>query len=308
MSYTIFVLDGGAGRVISAIPALEKYQRLNPDDDFKIMIHGWDTLLWSHPTLQDRSFNIEDKGIFETYFLNAKRIVSPEPYRVPGYFKTEMSLAEAFDELINNTTDHSDLIPPRLFLNKAEEKQAANMIADIKSQQQKSKTIVIQPFGRGVRKDRNDIIDEASRSLTPDVYLKLVKKLASKFNLIFFGEPDYQLPDDPSMKLQGDLRMYMAIIEASDYFIGCDSVGQHMARAFNKPGTVIMGSTFAVNTTYPDWFNIWENELVEKVYSPIRISQLGGHLADRLNDRCMDLTDQQVEDLYKNIIKDIERS
>ena len=41
MRNTTFVISGGAGRVVTAIPALEKYHRLNPHDDFKVLVHGW---------------------------------------------------------------------------------------------------------------------------------------------------------------------------------------------------------------------------------------------------------------------------
>ena len=36
---TVFIIDGGAGRAIAAIPALLKYHRLNPKKDFRILIH-----------------------------------------------------------------------------------------------------------------------------------------------------------------------------------------------------------------------------------------------------------------------------
>ena len=52
MRNTTFVISGGAGRVVTAIPALEKYHRQNPDDDFKVLVHGWIDLFWSHPLLQ----------------------------------------------------------------------------------------------------------------------------------------------------------------------------------------------------------------------------------------------------------------
>ena len=64
---TTFVFSGGAGRTIAAIPALEKYARLNPDDDFKVLIHGWCDLYWSHPILQDRTFDVNQKGSFELF-------------------------------------------------------------------------------------------------------------------------------------------------------------------------------------------------------------------------------------------------
>jgi ADP-heptose:LPS heptosyltransferase len=194
-----------------------------------------------------------------------------------------------------------------MVLSKTEEKNAANIVADVKQQQQKSKTIVIQPFGRSIRKDRTDLIDDSSRSLDPKSYLALAKRLSSKYNLIFFGEQEYNVPEDTyTFKLQTDLRTWASIIEASDYFIGVDSVGQHMARALGKPGTVIVGSTFSVNTTYPDYFKIIEKPGVKK-YSPIRICGLDSHLADRYNDRCMDFNEKEIDDIYKQIVEDIEK-
>ena len=139
----IFVIDGGAGRVIAAIPALEKYVKNHPNEDVAILIFGWDNLLWGNSLLQDITYNPDTKGVFDNVIIDADIIVTPEPYRVPGYFRQELSLAEAFDFEINGTTDHSDIGIPKLYTNKAEEKNAANLIADVKSQQKKNKTIVI---------------------------------------------------------------------------------------------------------------------------------------------------------------------
>lgn len=303
----VFYIDGGAGRVIAAIPALEKYAKKHPDEDWGVLIGGWDSLVWGNHLLQDRTYNPDTKGIFDLY-LKDSNIITPEPYRVNGYFNQKLSLVEAFDEEINETEDHSDLAVPKLVLSKAEEKTAANVIADAKAQQGDKKiTVVIQPFGRSARVDRNDIIDDSSRSLEPKAYLSLVKKLSTKYNMILFAENQFFLPEDTyTFKLQTDLRGWAAIIEGADYFVGCDSVGQHMARAFDKPGTVVVGSTFAINTTYPDFFQIYEKP-GQKKYSPIRICGLDSHLADRYNDTCMELSDSQVDELFNLIVKDIEK-
>ena len=244
----------------------------------------------------------------DQFFMDADRVISPEPYRVPGYYKQEKSLAEAFDYLINETDDHSDLGVPVLKTNKSEELQAANFMQSVRQQQQKQKTVVIQPFGRSVEKPQDGVImDQSSRSINPDTYLKLVKKLATKYNLILFAEKNFWMPEDTyTMKPEADLRMWTAFIDAADYFIGCDSVGQHMARAMNKPGTVIVGSTFAINTTYPNFFNIVERD-VQKKYSPIRISGLESHLADRVNETTVEFTDEEVNAMYADIVKDIEK-
>lgn len=304
----VFVIDGGAGRIIAAIPALEKYVRNNPNDDVKIVIFGWDNLLWGNSLLQNITYSADTKGVFENVLKNADEVVSPEPYKLPAYFKQEVSLAQAFDREINKTVDHSDLGVPKLYLSKAEEKGAANILADVKSQQKKQKTIIIQPFGRSARVDRGDVIDDSSRGLDSRSYLQLVKKLATKYNMVLFAEKQFHLPQDTyTFKFEGDLRAWASIIEASDYFVGCDSVGQHMARAFNKPGTVIIGSTFAINTTYPDWFNIVEKDDVPKIYSPIRLTGLDAHLADRYNDKCMDFSEKEVDQIFMAIVNDIEK-
>ena len=168
----------------------------------------------------------------------------------------------------------------------------------------------MQPFGRSARVDNGDIVDDSSRSIEPHVYYKLVKKLSQKYNIIFMGEGEFakevEEEDTYSEKPQlPDLRTWAAIIESSDYFIGCDSVGQHIARAFDIPGTVILGSTFAENVSYPDWFQIIDDKKTEKKYSPIRICGFDNHLADRLNDRLMDFDDKEITDIYTKIVKDI---
>ena len=308
MPKTIIYIEGGAGRVIAAIPALLKYHRLNPNRDWNIIIPAWDNLLWSIPELQDRTYGADTKGLWDNIVSKADEILTPEPYRLPAYFCQEISLVEGFDREINHTTDHSDLGIPKMQFNKAEEKWAVNTIADVRQAQQKSKTIIIQPFGRGATLDRADVVDTASRSLSTDAYISLVKKLAARYNMVFFGEPQFQIVTDTySIKLPNttDLRMWAALIECADYFVGVDSVGQHMARATNTPGTVIFGSTFPINTSYPNYFQIIEKAGTKK-YSPIRITGLDSILADRYNDHMMDFEESEISEIYNRIVTDIE--
>jgi len=37
---TAFFINGGAGRVVTSIPAFELYEKENPDDDFIIVCEG----------------------------------------------------------------------------------------------------------------------------------------------------------------------------------------------------------------------------------------------------------------------------
>jgi ADP-heptose:LPS heptosyltransferase len=305
---TVFVIDGGAGRAVSAIPALLKYKFKNPQDDFKICVYGWDSLLWGIPEIQDRVFNADNKGVFDNIFLKATRVISPEPYRLPSYYTQKKNLSQAFDEIINDTNEHNDLPNLKFILSKGEEINALTALSQaIQHEPNRSDklNIVIQPWGSTAKKVGKYTIDESSRSLTNESYLRLVKTLSEKYNLYYFGDKTL-LPeeDNYTLKYEGDLRFWLALINACDYFVGCDSVGQHFARGLNKPGTVILGSTFAENVSYPEFFNIFEKS-GPKRYSPLRINMIDSHLADRLNDTRMDLSDEEIDKLIESIEKDI---
>jgi ADP-heptose:LPS heptosyltransferase len=310
----VFWIDGGAGRVIAAIPALLKYDRLNPNTEWSVIAAGWNTIYWGIPELQDRTYGLDDKGVFDNVIKKADIVVTPEPYRNPAYFKQEISLVEAFDREINGSTDHSDLGVPKLVFNKAEINVSLKTISELKERQKKQKTVVFQPFGRGAQPMAQDkdghtieVGDEESRSLSSAAYLSLAKKLSLRYNLIFFGEPQFQLKQDTyASNFTCDLRQWGSLIEESDYFVGVDSVGQHMARAVGTPGTVIFGSTFPINTSYPDYFNIIEKEGVKK-YSPIRLMGLDVSLSNRINDKLMDFEEVEVAELFKKIVADIEK-
>lgn len=303
----VFFIDGGAGRVIAAIPALLKYVRLNPTEDCAFLVAGWDYLFWGIPELQDRTYGLDTKGLFDNVIRNADQIITPEPYRNPAYFRQEISLVEAFDREINNTLDHSDLGVPELVFNVTEQSVAENTIKDLKNTQKRPKTIVFQPFGRGAKLDRENVVDEESRSLSVKDYLTLTKKLSQRYNMIFFGEPEFQLAADTyAAKFTCDLRQWAALIAEADYFLGCDSVGQHMARAVDTPGAVIFGSTFPINTSYPDYFKIIDRGTSKK-YSPIRIAGLDVSLSNRLNETSMKFSDKELSDIFTGIVADIEK-
>ena len=308
---TTFIINGGAGRVITAIPALEKYARLNPSDNFKVLVHGWESLFWSHPILQDKTFSINQKGLFE-FCIKDNKVVCPEPYYIHGYYNQKLSLAEAFDEEINKTTDHSDLGVPNIYLSTLEKISIGNVIKQKKEELGKNKIVVIQPYGSGMSMVAGRPFDSSSRSIDVDDYLKIIKGLeyTNKDILIFyFGQPEFKHPGDlisvDVTSLNPDLRFYTALINICDYFIGCDSVGQHIARSMNKPGLVVMGSTDDINVSYPDHFTIYRNKNKKPVYNPIRLSGIDGEFSDRLNDGIMKLTDIDIENIVNIVNRNI---
>ena len=76
----IFWIDGGAGRAIAAIPALLKYARLNPNEDWAVLVAAWDFLYWGIPELQDRTYGIDTKGLFDNVVKNLNIIYETVRY------------------------------------------------------------------------------------------------------------------------------------------------------------------------------------------------------------------------------------
>ena len=300
----VFVINGGAGRVICALPALQKYYK-NHGPDFYILSESGIEFFVGHPELQDLAFELNHKGLFEN-IIKPNDLVTIEPYREHGYYNQKKSLSQSFDKLINNTDDHSDLEKPKIVLSKMEEINALDAISNVKDYHKKKKTVVIQPFGRSCSLHKTGhTIDPLSRSLSTDDYFYISEKIRRKYNLITFSEIKFD--NDENMYVETNIRQWSAIIEAADYFIGIDSVGQHMAYAFNKPGSIILGSTFAENISYPKHFNILEKKGIKKKYSPIRIDGLDGELINRYNDTCMDFTRKELDDITNKILVDIKK-
>lgn len=297
--------------MITAIPALEKYARLNPQDNFTVLVHGWESLYWSHPLLQERTFSIGQKGTFEQY-IRSNRVVCAEPYYVYGYYNQQLSLAQAFDQEINHTEDHSDLGNPQVYLSTLEQKSAQRILQEKMQEFKKSKVIIIQPYGSGMGVANNRPFDNSHRSMDVDDYLNLVTLIHEQNKdvlIVYFGPPEFRHPGDKisvNIDIAGaDLRMYMALIAESDYFVGCDSVGQHMARALNKPGLVIMGATDEINVSYPGYFDIYRHQDRKPTYSPIRLTGQDCEFADRMNDGMMKFSTAQLVEIAKRVVRNL---
>ena len=301
----VIIIDGGAGRVIAAIPALIKHINQNKNDDIKILVYGWSFLLYGIKQLSNKVFQADVIGAFENYFKECDEVIKPEPYIRPSYFKQQKSLVEVFDECLNNTEDHSDLCNPFLIIDQYEKENAQMTLQEMAQRSGKSKVVIIQPFGRSSQQGMNKIYDNSNRSIPQDLYLRIVKELSKEFAVLFMGEESQFVQQDKyTAKFGADLRAWLALISECSYFIGCDSFGQHAARSFNKNGSVFIGSTFTNNITYPDFFHIVERNNVNKIYSPIRLADQDTTLADKHNQHCFDYTEQE----FKLIINEIKEN
>ena len=299
---TAFFINGGAGRVVTSIPAFELYEKENPDDDFIIVCEGGMDFYKGHPTLHKRAYDTWHKGLFEQ-FIKDRDCVSPEPYRIWEYYNQQCSIAQAFDIEINKKGIR-DMPAPTIDLNKSELGQGKGIVEEVRAVTGFDKIIVVQPFGRGVEES---LIDTTSRSFRVEDMLALCNQLKQEYGIIIMAEHQLNLYEEnenetPLAQPQiPDLRIWSGVIKEADHFLGCDSVGQHVAKALGTPATVVTGSTFPINTSYLNDKDVTVFDIGEgrRVYSPIRASM--EEEPDRVNDKAMNMSNEHVNDIVKSI-------
>lgn len=295
-----FFINGGAGRVLCALPALEYYKQ-HTDPDVVIVSEAWSELFFASPIIRNNVWPVGHKSLFEEK-LKDKELVSPEPYRLNAYFNQKVNLVQAFDMLINN---HQDIPEPKKFnleINKVDQVYGHNLVNQVKAQFGKTKAVVFQPFGAGVMKEGNFIIDPSGRSFELRDVFRVVEELGKHYAVIVMANIEVPTPKQmPAAMPTANMLQWMGIINASDYFLGCDSMGQHYAHALNKPATVVTGATFPENISYPynKDFTIIDNGKEKRKYSPIRITQ--DFIADRENEDSMILQDKTFDRIIKSV-------
>jgi hypothetical protein len=290
-----FFINGGAGRMISSLPALENYQEESGDEDFIIVCEGGTDVFKGHPKLDDRAYDIWHKGLFKDYLKN-REIVSTEPYRVWEYYNQKCSIAQAFDIEINNKGIR-DLPKSRIYLSKDELLMGRQVVSEVKKKLNKEKVVVFQPFGRGIEYIDETLVDRTARSFELKDVKTIIKRLQNNdYAVILMSEfkldlTDAKLKDEVGAPENVPWRIWAAIIKYADHFLGCDSLGQHLAYHVEKESTVVLGSTFPINVSYPEceYFDILDMGEVNRIYSPIRI--LPDERVDRLNENIMSMNE-----------------
>jgi hypothetical protein len=302
-----FFISGGAGRVICSIPAFEKYAEESGDKDFIIVCEGGMDFYRGHPILQKHAYEVWHKGLFDQH-LRDKDIVTPEPYRINEYFNQKCSLAQAFDIEINGLEDPRELSVPTITLNKSETVTGYQTLQEIKSQLNKDKALIIQPFGRSVQQMGEYLIDSSSRSFEVGNIINIINQLRDKYAIVMMADLALPIPENKehpvAMPREPNLRLWASMINSADHFLGCDSVGQHIAKALDKTATVVIGSTVPINITYPndDKFDIIDVGADKgRNYSPIRMTL--DDEKDRQNDEVMMMNEEEEQRIVDSCIK-----
>lgn len=301
----IFYLDGGAGRVLCSIPALEYYAMSNYD--FHI-ITGYKREFFNHNTILEKyTHHFDDPGLFDN-IIKGGEIIKLEPYFRTEYYNQECSLTQAFDLEINGDYCIGNKAPS-IYFSSVENIDFEKNIQIIKENNNaKDKPVLVfQPFGQAAQVFDDGIFDYTNRSFDMKNILDLVQLLRKDYLIIWMGQLRLNISnhDNPIQYVDGmSLREWAGYIKYADYFLGCDSVGQHLAKAVKTKATVVIGSTYPINISYPndDNFTIFDLGYERRVYEPIRItfdkekSEVNKGIM-KMDDKIVDLV---VESIHKN--------
>ena len=297
-------MNGGAGRVLSSIPAFEKKKKENPDDDFIIVCEGGMEMFAGHPTLHKRAFDNWHKGLFDNY-IKDRNCVTLEPYRIWEYYNQKASITQAFDIQMSNKGVRK-LDDPQIKLSSFEYAEGRNVVKEVREKSSKQRVIIFQPYGRSAQPVGDDLIDVGGRSFRTVDVVKIVKKLQQKYGVMVMSEfpADFQkmgCPDPVAQPEGAPLRIWAGMMAEADVFLGCDSVGQHLAHAVGTPAVVCIGATYQENISYPDSqkFQVLDLAGDTRVYDPIRVSMEDEK--QRANDGAMYLNDAAINEIIKEI-------
>jgi hypothetical protein len=296
-------MNGGAGRVVASIPAFEKLYK--EDKDFIIVCEGGMDFYKGHPQLHELAYDNWHKNLFKDY-IKDRDIVSPEPYRVWEYYNQKCSLAQAFDIAINNKGVR-DLPDPTIHMNKHELVQGYKVVEEIKAVTGKDKVVVFQPFGRTAENMGDFVIDGTSRSFHLNDVIRICKDLRDDYAVIVMSEFPVIIEENTKIPVAvpqiPDVRVWSSVIQIADHFIGCDSLGQHMAKALGTTCTSVIGSTYPINISYPDSpdFDIIDLGEGKRKFSPIRLTM--EEEIERYNDEVMELNDESFKEIITSVRK-----
>jgi len=300
-----FFINGGAGRMICSIPAFEKYKEESGDKDFIIVCEGPTDTFKGHPTLEQHVYDSWHRNLFQEKIKHMD-VISTEPYRIWEYYNQQCSISQAFDIQLNNKGVR-ELPKPVLRLSKDELLNGRYVIGEVKKKLKKEKIVVFQPFGRGIEYIDETLLDKSGRSFELKDVKEIIRKLqAAGYAVILMSEfkvdfTDAKFKEEVATPENLGIRQWAAIIKYADKFLGCDSLGQHLAYSMDTPSVVVIGSTYPINVSYPTAENVDILDMgeLDREYSPIRVTQ--DERIDRKNEPLMTMTKEIVELVIEHV-------
>lgn len=279
-------IDGGLGRVICAVPAIENFAKNN--NDFSV-ITPWSDVFANHPTLKN-VYHSDTKDLWEN-IISKGAYLHPEPYQRREYYTQKAHLIDAFNLEINNAHVQG---MPHIYLSAQEKTWAENFARSVKNATRKRKLIAFQPYGATFKSGSNDETDRSFSQANTIYIANRFMTLHADAALVNCTTMPFVHPN--VFQQTFTTRQLFAVVSVCDAIFSIDSVVSHIGAAFDKKGVLILGGTHKENVGYEN-FKTFTREGYPKAYLPIR---LGCQMISK-NQGAMDFSQQQLDDMIRSV-------
>lgn len=275
-------IDGGIGRVICAIPALEKLSQKKK----VTVLTSYPEVFFKNPHVF-KAYNLSREYLWDDVIKHGE-FFYPEPYYNHLYYNQDHHLIQSFNLLL--TGEAGDVTPSTLYLTEEEKEWATEFVATRKQETGK-KIVLLQCFGSGARFKDDKISDSTHRSLSSEMSMAI----CTRTDHTYINASHIKLNFPNVWQQDFTTRQLIALSSACDFIVGVDSAIMHMGAAFNKTGVIFFGSTFPQNLGYPCFKNI-QRESYPKNYTPNRFS---GFVDE--NSGALDFSEPELEGIIATI-------
>lgn len=224
------IMEGGLGRVLCGIPALQELDKIA---DLIVVSSGWSE------AYRGSGLRVISRCSPNSLpFLEGRKIIQPEPYWNWGYRNGEITLYEAFvEELI---PELGVTVPAPFMPDVLPHLSVYNEVVGTDPRP----LVVIQPQGSGGAAD--------SRSMTVSQLVdKLTEYPEDAYQILLVGvdpECDYRgiLPNNAQVWSGMSDGCFIKLIHEADIFVGCDSSGIHIRAAAGRPADLVANTTAGI--------------------------------------------------------------
>lgn len=236
------MLDGGMGRVLCAIPALQEFAKTC---ELIVISGGWLSAYIGS------GLNVFPMGLAnQAELLKDFHIIKPEPYWELAYRNGKVNLVDAFYIALGLTVP---LKGEHLPFKTDTRKTGVKIISD-------KPILMFQPYGAGGATD--------ARSMTSSEIIEAVNKYKKEYSIFLIGcNDDLGFPKEDITVIK-DIQepAFIRYIQICKMFVGCDSSGLHIASAAKIPVVTYLSVTSGIKY-YKN-----TSKIIRKDYEDMRIN------------------------------------
>lgn len=293
----VIQIDGGIGRVLCSVPAVEKFAK-----NQATLLGNKTCIITSQPEIFSHN-----PHIYKLYSLNNEHLwddvirqgdfILPEPYLNRDYYTQKHHLIQSFDVLLNGEEDKT---LPTIYPTREEREWAAKFIANIRETTNSKYIVFFQFQGSSFNLNYPDDRDVTERSLSLALSERIIEETTQDRDFCYVNCSHVPYDHSKVWQYQFTLRQLLVATELCDFVVTIDSALSHIGAMWKKSGILILGGTYPKNIGYDSYQTIIRDGY-PTAYFPNRF-----HSSMSFNVGALDFTEDEITELINSIKSKIE--